>query len=76
MLKQLQRKLRWAGIWMEKFLLLLVHIRMYKRNDEPCLPQGTAYVTDVGMVGPRDGCLGWNGSCAAKVYNPACRFVS
>lgn len=27
-------------------------------NDERLLPQGTAYVTDVGMVGPRDGILG------------------
>lgn len=27
-------------------------------NDERILPQGTAYVTDVGMVGPRDGILG------------------
>ncbi|TVY10582.1 TIGR00282 family metallophosphoesterase [Paenibacillus cremeus] len=27
-------------------------------NDERVLPQGTAYVTDVGMVGPRDGILG------------------
>ncbi|UJF35410.1 TIGR00282 family metallophosphoesterase [Paenibacillus hexagrammi] len=27
-------------------------------NDNRVLPQGTAYVTDVGMVGPRDGVLG------------------
>jgi len=27
-------------------------------NDERILPGGTAYVTDVGMVGPRDGVLG------------------
>jgi metallophosphoesterase (TIGR00282 family) len=27
-------------------------------HDERILPQGTAYVTDVGMVGPRDGVLG------------------
>lgn len=27
-------------------------------HDERVLPQGTAYVTDVGMVGPRDGILG------------------
>ncbi|MGF9711509.1 TIGR00282 family metallophosphoesterase [Paenibacillus naphthalenovorans] len=27
-------------------------------NDERILPLGTAYVTDVGMVGPRDGILG------------------
>ncbi|GIP36891.1 hypothetical protein J31TS4_01710 [Paenibacillus sp. J31TS4] len=27
-------------------------------NDERILPQGTGYVTDVGMVGPRDGILG------------------
>jgi 2',3'-cyclic-nucleotide 2'-phosphodiesterase len=27
-------------------------------NDERILPQGTAYVTDVGMVGPQDGILG------------------
>ncbi|WNR46720.1 TIGR00282 family metallophosphoesterase [Paenibacillus roseipurpureus] len=27
-------------------------------NDNRVLPQGTAYVTDVGMVGPRDGILG------------------
>ncbi|MCZ8512291.1 TIGR00282 family metallophosphoesterase [Paenibacillus filicis] len=27
-------------------------------NDERILPQGTAFVTDVGMVGPRDGILG------------------
>ncbi|CAG7624207.1 TIGR00282 family metallophosphoesterase [Paenibacillus allorhizosphaerae] len=27
-------------------------------NDERVLPQGTAFVTDVGMVGPRDGILG------------------
>jgi len=26
--------------------------------DERVLPQGTAYITDVGMVGPRDGILG------------------
>src|SRR6266496_3377743 len=26
--------------------------------DARVLPQGTAYVTDVGMVGPRDGCIG------------------
>jgi hypothetical protein len=27
-------------------------------NDERILPQGTAYLTDVGMTGPRDGILG------------------
>ncbi len=27
-------------------------------SDERVLPQGTAYITDVGMVGPRDGILG------------------
>jgi calcineurin-like phosphoesterase len=27
-------------------------------NDDRILPQGTAYLTDVGMVGPRDGVLG------------------
>jgi len=27
-------------------------------NDERILPEGTAYVTDVGMTGPRDGILG------------------
>jgi metallophosphoesterase (TIGR00282 family) len=27
-------------------------------NDERILPQGTAYLTDVGMTGPRDGVLG------------------
>lgn len=27
-------------------------------NDQRILPQGTAYITDVGMVGPRDGVLG------------------
>jgi len=27
-------------------------------NDHRILPRGTAYVTDVGMVGPRDGVLG------------------
>lgn len=27
-------------------------------NDERLLPQGTAYVTDVGMTGPQDGILG------------------
>jgi 2',3'-cyclic-nucleotide 2'-phosphodiesterase len=27
-------------------------------NDDRVLPQGTAYLTDVGMVGPRDGILG------------------
>lgn len=27
-------------------------------HDERILPQGTAYITDVGMVGPRDGVLG------------------
>jgi metallophosphoesterase (TIGR00282 family) len=27
-------------------------------NDDRILPQGTAYLTDVGMVGPRDGILG------------------
>ena len=59
MRKQLLRKLPWAGIWMEKFLQLSAHIHMYKRNDERILPQGTAYVTDVGMVGPRDGILGY-----------------
>src|SRR5258708_28991311 len=26
--------------------------------DHRVLPGGTAYVTDVGMVGPRDGCIG------------------
>src|SRR5207302_869775 len=26
--------------------------------DARILPGGTAYVTDVGMVGPRDGCIG------------------
>jgi 2',3'-cyclic-nucleotide 2'-phosphodiesterase len=26
--------------------------------DNRVLPGGTAYVTDVGMVGPRDGCIG------------------
>jgi metallophosphoesterase (TIGR00282 family) len=27
-------------------------------NDEQIMPQGTAYLTDVGMVGPREGILG------------------
>lgn len=29
-------------------------------NDERILPKGTAFITDVGMVGPRDGVLGMN----------------
>jgi metallophosphoesterase (TIGR00282 family) len=28
--------------------------------DARILPKGTAYVTDVGMVGPRDGCIGFD----------------
>src|SRR5487761_1449699 len=30
----------------------------FRTADARVLPGGTAYVTDVGMVGPRDGCIG------------------
>src|SRR5690625_5385595 len=38
--------------------------------DERILPQGTGYITDVGMTGPYDGILGEIGraSCRERVY--------
>src|SRR3990172_11850876 len=35
-------------------------------SDEKILPKGTAYITDVGMVGPRDSILGRNIDCVLK----------
>ncbi len=36
--------------------------------DERVLPGGTAYVTDVGMVGPRDGCIGMDKDVVLKRF--------
>jgi 2',3'-cyclic-nucleotide 2'-phosphodiesterase len=36
--------------------------------DARVLPQGTAYVTDVGMVGPRDGCIGMDKDVVLKRF--------
>ena len=48
---------------------------MCKRNDERVLPQGTAYVTDVGMVGPRDGILGMERKQCCKNLKPAASAI-
>ncbi|SEF60415.1 hypothetical protein SAMN02799616_00616 [Paenibacillus sp. UNC499MF] len=37
-------------------------------NDNRILPQGTAYVTDVGMVGPRDGVLGMERTAVLRKF--------
>lgn len=37
-------------------------------NDERILPQGTAYVTDVGMVGPQDGILGMERTAVLRKF--------
>ncbi|MCZ8519976.1 MULTISPECIES: TIGR00282 family metallophosphoesterase [Paenibacillus] len=37
-------------------------------HDERIFPQGTAYVTDVGMVGPRDGILGMERTAVMKKF--------
>jgi len=37
-------------------------------HDERILPQGTAYITDVGMVGPRDGVLGMERSAVIRKF--------
>ncbi|EGL16660.1 putative metallophosphoesterase [Paenibacillus sp. HGF7] len=37
-------------------------------NDNRVLPQGTAYVTDVGMVGPRDGVLGMERTAVLRKF--------
>jgi hypothetical protein len=36
--------------------------------DARVLPGGTAYVTDVGMVGPRDGCIGMDKDVVLKRF--------
>jgi 2',3'-cyclic-nucleotide 2'-phosphodiesterase len=36
--------------------------------DARVLPGGTAYVTDVGMVGPRDGCIGMDKDVVIKRF--------
>jgi metallophosphoesterase (TIGR00282 family) len=36
--------------------------------DARVLPKGTAYVTDVGMVGPRDGCIGMDKDVVLKRF--------
>jgi calcineurin-like phosphoesterase len=36
--------------------------------DERVLPEGTAYVTDVGMVGPRDGVIGVDKEAVLKRF--------
>ena len=38
------------------------------------LPQGTAYVTDVGMVGPRDGILGMERNAVFRNSKHSCQF--
>jgi metallophosphoesterase (TIGR00282 family) len=45
--------------------------------DARVLPGGTAYVTDVGMVGPRDGCIGMDKDVVIKRFLTAVpnRFV-
>ncbi len=37
-------------------------------SDARVLPGGTAYVTDVGMVGPRDGCIGMDKDIVLKRF--------
>jgi 2',3'-cyclic-nucleotide 2'-phosphodiesterase len=45
--------------------------------DARVLPGGTAYVTDVGMVGPRDGCIGMDKTVVLERFLTAVpnRFV-
>jgi metallophosphoesterase (TIGR00282 family) len=47
-------------------------------HDERVLPQGTAYVTDVGMVGPRDGILGMERTAVLQKFKTQLpvRFVT
>jgi metallophosphoesterase (TIGR00282 family) len=47
-------------------------------HDERILPQGTAYVTDVGMVGPRDGILGMERTAVLQKFKTQLpvRFVT
>lgn len=47
-------------------------------NDQRVLPQGTAYITDVGMVGPRDGILGMEKSAVLQKFKTQLpvRFVT
>lgn len=40
-------------------------------NDARILPQGTAYLTDVGMTGPRDGILGMKRDAVIKKFQTA-----
>lgn len=37
-------------------------------NDDRILPEGTAYLTDVGMVGPRDGVLGMERTAVLRKF--------
>src|SRR5260370_17792841 len=39
--------------------------------DARVLPGGTAYVTDVGMVGPRDGCIGMDKGVVIQRFRTA-----
>src|SRR5690606_26997648 len=40
-------------------------------HDEQILPQGTAYLTDVGMVGSREGVLGMERTAVIKKFTTA-----
>ncbi len=44
--------------------------------DERLLPRGTAYITDVGMVGPQDSILGMNAMKASRSSSRRCRTAS
>ena len=41
--------------------------------DERILPNGTAYLTDVGMTGPHDSSSAWSASRRSRASSPACR---
>ena len=53
-----RKRLPWVGFWTARSVLSLGTHTHVQTSDEKVLPQGTAYMTDVGMTGPADSVIG------------------
>ena len=53
---------------MEEYQLSLGRIHMFKRLIIEYLPNGTAFMSDVGMTGPYDGILGMDREVVLKSF--------
>lgn len=61
-------KLLWDIIWMEKYTIVYGTHTHVQTADEQILEKGTAYITDVGMTGPKKSVIGMDVGVSFKRF--------